>query len=308
MSKSGSSLIGAGLIAIAAFFWATDALFRVPALESLDPTFIVFCEHIIGMLILSPWPILAGIPGLLKLSLRQFLGLVIIGSGGSALATVLFTASFREVHPSVAILLQKFQPLIVILLASVFLKERITPRFIKWAALALVAGVLLSFPDLDFGFLRGELDPRSRGVGLALGAAAIWAASTVAGKSLLKGISPAMVTGWRYLFGAITLMVYIAWNGTPLAWDALWGDRIALRSVLFIATVPGLLGMFVYYQGLSRTRATIATLAELVFPVSAILLNSIWLEKPLTAVQLGSALVLLAAVTRVTLLGDRNQR
>jgi drug/metabolite transporter (DMT)-like permease len=193
----------------------------------------------------------------------------------------------------------------VILLATLFLKERINFRFIKWAALALAAGIILSFPDLDFTFLRGDFDPRSRGVALALGAAAIWAASTVAGKSLLHGISPAQVTGWRYLFGLLALMLYMAIAGPALPWDALIGDRIALRSVLIMATIPGLLGMFLYYQGLSRTRATVATLAELIFPVTSILLNAVWLERPLSPVQLGAALVLLASVTRISLLEGR---
>ena len=306
MSKANSSALGALLIATAAFLWATDALFRVPAVESLDPTFIVFCEHAIGMIVLSPWPILSGLPGLLKLKVSEVLGLMIIGGGGSALATVLFTASFREVHPSVAILLQKFQPLIVIVLAFIFLGERINLRFIKWAALALGAGIVLSFPDFDFAFLRGDFDPRSRGVALALGAAAIWATSTVAGKALLKGISPALVTGWRYLFGMLALVVYMAFADTPLPWDALMGDRVALRSVLFMATIPGLFGMFLYYQGLARTRATVATLAELVFPVTAIFLNAVWLDRPLSPVQLGAALVLLASVTRISLLDERS--
>lgn len=297
-----SRIIGALLVAMAAALWATDTLFRVPALGSLNPVFIVLCEHLVGVLFLSPWPILPAIPSLFRLRFSQILGLLIVGAGGSALGTVLFTASFREVHPSVAILLQKLQPLLVIGLASIFLKEKLKSRFLKWAALALGAGVLLSFPDLDFSFLSGGIDPRSHGVLLALGAATLWAISTVVGKLLLSEIPASQITGWRYFFGLMGLITYMAVSDSPWSWEALFGDRIVLRAVLFTSLISGLLSMFLYYQGLARTRATTATLMELVFPVSAVFLNAVWLERPLSQVQLGAALVLVAAVTRISFL------
>jgi drug/metabolite transporter (DMT)-like permease len=283
--------------------WATDSLFRVPALASLDPVFIVLCEHLVGVLFLSPWPIIPALTGFFKLRLSQVLGLFLVGAGGSALATVLFTASFREVHPSVAILLQKLQPVLVLFLASVFLSEKLNSRFLKWALIALTSGFVLSFPDMDFSFL-GEtgLTSQSKGVLLALGAATLWAASTVVGKALLADISPAQMTGWRYLFGLIALSVYLFQSGGNWDWDILWSDRIALRAVIFTSLISGLFAMVIYYQGLARTRATLATLMELLFPVSAIGLNAWVLNRPLTPVQLAASLVLLIAVTRISLL------
>ena len=41
---------------------------------------------------------------------RRWLAVAFCGAGGSALATILFTASFHYVNPSVTILLQKLQP------------------------------------------------------------------------------------------------------------------------------------------------------------------------------------------------------
>jgi drug/metabolite transporter (DMT)-like permease len=234
--------------------------------------------------------------------ISQVFGLLTVGAGGSALATVLFTMSFRDIHPSVAILLQKLQPIFVLILASIFLKEKLHARFLKWAALALLAGFILSFPDLDFSFLRGETNSQNRGVFFAVGAALLWATSTVVGKKLLTGISPLQLTGWRYLFGFLTLVIYISQSQIAWSWGVLYEDRIALRSVLLMSLVSGLFAMFLYYQGLVRTRATTATLMELLFPVAAVLLNAWVLDRPLELMQVSAGLVLLIAVTRISFL------
>ena len=48
-----------------------------------------------------------------------------------------------------------------------------------------------------------------------------------------------------------------------------------LGALLALALVPGLVALMIYYQGLARTPASSATLAELAFPLTAILIG--WL-------------------------------
>ena len=63
---------------------------------------------------------------------------MLIGAGASALATLLFTQAFRLGDPITPQVLQKLQPLIAVLLATVILGERLRPRF----ALFLVPGLV----------------------------------------------------------------------------------------------------------------------------------------------------------------------
>src|SRR4051812_2171486 len=137
-----AEFLGPGLIAIAALLWATDALFRLPTVNAIDPTLIVFFEHVVGVLILFPWVFLKRRKELFSLDAKAWTAAALIGVGGSAFGSVLFTASFRYVNPSVAILLQKVQPLLVIMMAFVFLNERPGKNFFLWAASALVAGMI----------------------------------------------------------------------------------------------------------------------------------------------------------------------
>jgi drug/metabolite transporter (DMT)-like permease len=140
-------LFGPWLVTIAAIMWSLDAPFRKYLTGELPSTVIVLMEHlIIAVLVL----IFLGryLKELKNLNRKDWLALIFVGFGGSALATVMFTQSFHYVNPSVAILLQKIQPLVAILLAVVIMKEKISPKFWVWAALAIFGAYLISFPTL----------------------------------------------------------------------------------------------------------------------------------------------------------------
>src|SRR6185295_6790870 len=133
--------VGAALIAAAAFLWATDALVRLPSVGRLEPASIVFSEHLIIVAAMLPWVLSFKMKQLFELESQHWAALGLIGAGGSAVATVLFTESFRYVNPSVSILLQKIQPLLVVAIAYLALGERPAKNFYPWAGLALVASL-----------------------------------------------------------------------------------------------------------------------------------------------------------------------
>lgn len=292
-------LSGPLLIFIAAVLWGTDSLFRFPAAGKLDPTVIVFCEHALGLLFLVPWIFWRHRPGLFQLGIKGWLSVLIVGAGGGAIATVLFTAAFHYVNPSVVLLLQKIQTILVVLLAYVFLGEKPAPKFYPWAAVALLAAVVLSFPDFDFSFLREPGNLHTKGLSYALIACAIWGVSTVVGKSLLTHTGATVATFWRYLFGFATLAALMILANIPLDMPLLT-SRDSVVTLTYLSFVSGLIPMLAYYAGLRRTPASTATFIELLYPVGAVVLNTIFLHTPLTAVQMGAGAVLLFAVTMIT--------
>jgi DME family drug/metabolite transporter len=56
--------------------------------------------------------------------------------------------------------------------------------------------------------------------------------------------------------------------------------------LILLAVISGLLGMTLYYRGLRRTPASIATFAELAFPASALVINYVVIGATITALQL----------------------
>jgi len=289
--------IGPAAIAGAALLWATDAIVRWPALRSIDALSLVTLDHALALLILFPVILARRGRALFKLRSYDVLALAVIGLGGSALGTVLFTRSFSHTHPSVAILLQKLQPILTISLSVLFLGERRKRAFFGWAAVALAASITLALPDFNDPEIAVRFSIRSLGAIFALAAAALWAISTVIGKQLLRNVPPDIATFWRYAFGlAGLLLISLATRGEAISASLSSMDGGLLFSIAYMALIPGLLAMLLYYHGLRRTQATTVTLVELLFPVLAIALNWIFLGASLTATQLILSVVLLTSV------------
>ncbi|MFL5814485.1 MAG: DMT family transporter [Bdellovibrionia bacterium] len=297
-------LKGPLFIALAALLWATDSPFRAPLTQRIDPISIVLFEHVLGLLVLFVIAMIKDRAALLQMKFTDWVLAILVGAGGSALATFLFTAAFAHLNPSVVILLQKLQPIFVTLVAYVFLKERPEKNFYGWAAVALVAAVLLSMPYLQATTsLQGilSLSLESQGVIYALGAAALWGTATVCGKVLLKRHSPLVVTFWRYAFGVITL-VAIA-NVSPIQHGVSWEilSSGVFKSLLYMSLISGLLSMLIYYRGLVQTPASVATFVELVYPVSAVLLNLWLLHATLSPLQACAGTALVFSVLRLSI-------
>ena len=168
------------LVAVGAAMWGTDGVLRVPLLEVASPSQIVLLEHLV-LLVYSVPAVVLGWRFFRGLGAAQWVALLIIGWGGSAIATLLFTTAFAVGNPTVVILLQKTQPLFAIALAGILLRERLGWAYWPCFAVAMVGAYMISFGDLgpfDRSWLR-----RTPPAALALGAALLWGSSTVLGGS-----------------------------------------------------------------------------------------------------------------------------
>ena len=65
-------------------------------------------------------------------------------------------------------------------------------------------------------------------------------------------------------------------------------------KIALMVLVSGLLAMYLYYQGLRRIPARFCTLAEMFFPLMAVIVNWIFLDKSLSMVQISGGLILIA--------------
>jgi DME family drug/metabolite transporter len=279
------------LVALAAALWGTDALLRLPlALQVAAPT-IVFGEHVVLGLVLLPF---------LPRSLHAFrtldtggkLAVVGIGAGASAVATTLFTLSFRFGDPVTPAVIQKFQPIIAIIGAALLLYERLRPSFAWFAIPALIGAWLLTFPDpLDIGVDQAAVAL------LAFGAAVLWAAGTVLGRLVATRLTPVELTTLRFGFGLPAALIIVIASGSPY-WVP---DLASTVSVIGIALVPGLLAMWLYYVGLRRTAASRATLAELAYPLTAAVVGVAFLDAKLDASQWMGAILVVGSLTALSL-------
>lgn len=290
---------GPWFVTFAAILWAMDAPFRKYLITQLSSTTIVLMEHImiaaLALIILLP-----RLHELKNLTWREWLSVIFIGFGGSALATVLFTQSFHYLNPTVAILLQKLQPLIAILLAYLVLRERLSKNFWLWAAVAIFGAYVVSFPGLKpTGF---TWDSNMAGIVLALGAAFFWGGSTVFGRLVLGKASFQAMTGLRFLSALVFLFfLNVYYKTLPELSQATQKDWF---FVFMTAIIAGFISLLIYYYGLRSTKASVATLCELAFPFAAVVVNWKFLGATLTWMQIVGGAILLFAITRLSLVNE----
>jgi drug/metabolite transporter (DMT)-like permease len=289
------------LVALGASLWGTDAVLRVPLLEVMSPPAIVLSEHLVLLLYSVP-AVALGWRFLLNLGTSQWVALLLIACGGSALATLLFTTAFASGNPTTVILLQKTQPLFAIALAHILLQERL--RWVYWPcfAVAVLGAYLISFDGLAEP-LEALGSGQALPAALTLGAAMLWGSSTALGRFVLKDVPFHTLTGARLLLALPFLLGIVLVQGSLGEMGE--GFSAEPARVALLALVPGLLGLLLYYRGLSGTKASYATLAEISFPASAVALNWIFLGVAISANQVVGFVLLWGAIL---VLGHLNSR
>ncbi|MCE0494838.1 DMT family transporter [Vibrio salinus] len=288
-------MTGTFFIMIACLTWALDTLIRYPLLGHGYSTLqIVLFEHLTLVILTAPllWRYRAVFSRFNRL---QFVSLFFIGGIGSAVGTLAFTQAFYYLNPTVVILLQKLQPIVAILAASWFLKERIQRYFLYWSVLIIGGSCVMIWPDihsLTMGNLHYGNDLKNIVLGYAFTLLAVfaWGVATVCGRYLSECDIPgnAIMSG-RFLFGLIVLLLFAACQPDQIQYVPF----SVTGSIVLMAVLSGLLGMGFYYLGLKDTPAQIATLVEMTFPVFAAVINWSFLGIDLNSFQVLGGLLLI---------------
>jgi DME family drug/metabolite transporter len=283
------------LVALGAALWGTDPLFRFGLALHVAAPAIVLAEQVLPLPLLAP-AIWRGLKRMVsEFSLWDWGNVVLVGAGASALATLLFTQAFTFGSPETPVLLQQLQPLFAVSGARLLLGERLQPRYWLFLAGALSGGYLIAFADPQRVDLAGSVAAL-----MAVGAAALWGTGTVLGRRLVGRMTFSELTGLRLAFGAVAALIVVVFTGTFREYFTL--NYHAGLSLLLLALVPGVLGLLIYYRGLRGTPAAAATLAELAFPLTALLVGYVAFHATLTRSQWLGVVVLTGTITAMGLL------
>lgn len=296
MNKSKRIAIWGGTaVCISAALWGVDGIVLTPNLFNLDVGYVVFMLHMIPFALMN-FVLFREYRYVRQFTRNDFLILLLVALFGGAIGTLsivkaLFLVDFEKL--SIVVLLQKTQPVFAIALAALILSERPQKGYFGWAALAIGSGYLLTFgfrlPDVeaDITTIYASL--------YALLAAASFGSATVLGKKILNRYSFQTATFYRYGFTAALMLIFVLLTGRF--------DQIAITTernwttFIIIAFTTGTGAIFLYYYGLRHIKAMVATICELCFPLTAILLDYLINEQKLTAIQwLGAATLLFSII------------
>jgi drug/metabolite transporter, DME family len=251
---------GVLLIAIAAALWGLDPILRKPLASSTSATTIVFGEHVVLVALTLPL-LLPALHAMLRAGSRTIAASVAVGAGASAVATILFTDALFHSDFITPVVLQKVQPLVAVIGAALVLRERPRPRFAWFLVAALLGLWLVNQPH--------PLDPTAKGlrpVVESLLAAILWASGTVLGRYLGRDLEFQHILSLRFFFGLIASAIALPIMGADVyagGHDSLW--------IAYYAIATGLISLALYYHGLKRTPAVLASLAELTYPAIAVI-------------------------------------
>lgn len=285
---------GAILIFIAAILWGLDGILR-RALFDLPPITIVFFEHLIGLILLSPFLIRAWKQE--KLTSLEWGAILLIALFSGVLGTLFFTSALLAVSfiPfSVVFLLQKLQPIFAISTAALVLKERVSGHYLTWALVALIAGYFMTFPEGVQFAQEGNVTAAL----LAFGAAVVWGSSTAFSRFALLGHDTTFITGLRFLFTVPFALLFMLALGAAPSLAAVTVPQLGVLGVIALST--GMLALWIYYRGLKHTPASVSTIVELAFPATAIAIDFFLYDTLLMPVQYFAAAVLLFAMYQVS--------
>jgi drug/metabolite transporter, DME family len=252
---------GVVLIAVAAAMWGTDPIIRKTMTPTTSATTIVFGEHVILVLCTVPF-LLPALRSVVRAGRSYVAAAVVVGAGASAVATILFTDALLRSQDFIApVVIQKIQPFIAIGAAAFLLGERPRPGF-WWFFLPAVAGFWLVNQ-------AHPLNPSAKGlvvVAEATGAAVLWALGTVLGRYLSRELEFQHVLSLRFFFGLLGSSLALLVMHEPA-----YSNSHDAALILYLALVTGLLALGLYYYGLQRTPAMVASVAELTYPAVAII-------------------------------------
>jgi drug/metabolite transporter (DMT)-like permease len=287
------ALIGPALVIAGASMWGLETYWRIPLGKKLDADILVFHEHWMGLTLTLPF-LLIGAPALRTVSRKAIVSMVGSGVLGSALGTVCFTQALALLNSSLANLLLNVQPVISVLVSWVWLRERPRARFYPWAAAALACGVAMAWSP-------GALESPHR---LALGlvfitaTALCWGASTTFGRAAMMEIDFKTGTALRYLIGTVATLALATAHGdlgARLQWGVLMTPS-TLREMAGLLVVAAITPTFLYFAGLARTRASVATFAEMAQTFASLVITWGVLGDALRPHQVVAGVVLLVAV------------
>jgi drug/metabolite transporter (DMT)-like permease len=276
-----------GMLILATATWGSAFVAGKVAVQSFEPATVAFLRFFGAAILLFPlmW-IMEKNPK--KITLKDYGLFAVLGLTGIALYNICFFIATKHAPVIKSSLFIASNPVLIVLLSGLFLKEKITKNHIIGMVIALT-GVTFIITEghiltlFQFGFEPIDF--------VLLGAVISWALYSVVGKVVLRKFSAVESTTYAVAFGTIFLLPFASietsWQDILQASSSTW---IAIAHMSIFVTV---VSFIMYYYGIKEVGAAKASIFINVMPVSAVLMATFFLGETFTwAHGIGAAFVL----------------
>lgn len=289
--------LGITMALLASFSWALAAVFYRKALTRItNPLVTNFLRTPLAIIVLLIISVCMGSYNLLITSLSQLdvaLSLLIATIVMNIIGDTLYLVSIRNVGVSVAYPVSYSYPILVAILALIFLREEIYPTLIIGTIIALT-GVWLISQNIseesenirEYSFVLGII--------AALGAATSWSIGIILFRVLVGSINTVIV-------GIIKLLFLLILSSPAVLTNVNYIKNEVNNRILLFALVGGLFGVGVgdwfFYISLYNLGAAIAAALTTSSPLLSLILAFLILHEKITKKRfVGTILIILGVI------------
>ncbi len=289
MTRGGIARADLILLILAATCWGLGTVISKRALDEIPPLTLLPIQLAVSLAVLLVLMRRRGMP--LRGGGPPLIGRLGILNPGLAYALTLI--GLVTISASVSVLIGVLEPIMILVLAGVFLRERITPALVVLSAAALAGMILVVYDPSSEG--------QAIGVAFALAGVGCCAVYTVATRRLLPD---AAETGQVVFaqqahalgFAAILVTVVGMLGGTvvPTSLTPVGISSAIASGALYYA------GAYWFYLGaLRHVPASLASVSYYLIPIVGLAASALFLGERLDAVQWVGVAIVLAAVAAI---------
>ncbi len=273
------------------FFWGSSYLFiKIGVDHGLQPFTLITFRLLIGFILLAAVVAVAREP--LPRDARMYGHLAVMGTINIAIPFGLITFAEQTVDSSLAAVINGAVPLLVIVIAAIFLKgetitvNRLAGLAVGFVGVAMIVG--LDITDLSSSSAVGEL--------ALLGSTLSYACGAVYARAHVHGLRPMIPALFQVFFGLVVTSVLAFTFEHPLA-------AVPAPEAIFAVVWLGLLGSglayLAFFRTLQRWGATRTSLVAYLLPVYGIALGTLVRSEPISWTTLAGTGLIIAGIALV---------
>lgn len=232
---------------------------------------------------------------LLPISKKLLIMQIFMGLTGVFMYTVFFHKGIQTVPGGRASVIINTNPLMIAVVAAVFMDEKMTPLKAVGVVLAALGAVWVVSHGHISEFFNGRI---TRGDGYMFIAAVSWAAFSLLGKVAMRyGMRPLASITWSVFFGML-MMLAVALTTGQLGQIPHYAVNDWL-SIVYLGVFSTVGGFVFYYKIIRKVGAMRAGVICCAIPVAAIAMTALFLGEPVTLPLVVGAVITVVGIFMV---------
>ncbi|MED4018696.1 DMT family transporter [Sutcliffiella cohnii] len=292
-----------GMLTLATATWGSAFIAGKYAVVSFEPATVAFLRFLGAAIILFPimWTVEKNRP---KRTKKDYLLFAILGLTGIAIYNICFFLASKHAPVIKSSLFIAANPILIVLLSSIFLKEKLTKNHIIGMVIALT-GVSFIITEGDFASLiQLGFEPIDL---ILLGAVISWALYSVVGKVVLAKFSSISSTTYAVGFGTLFLLPFAIYE---TSWaDIQSASLTAWLSIGHMSVFVTVISFVMYYYGIKEVGAAKSSIFINVMPLSAVIMATIILGETFTLFHaIGATFVIIGVYVAMRVKKDKTNK